>query len=526
MAEKVYFDKNGKFTTETAAYYYRVPMDNLGNYKSFYIGGNLYFEGKIISVNNEDENKNKYSGTCKWYFKNGKTKSLRTFTEEGKENGTSTYYYENGQLQKEVNFKEGLPLNNRFTEYDENGTSRRIFEEEFSNNSNDWDLYKSDKSFAQLLKGTLELTSFTNEGTSRYINLPIESDEYTIETELNLATLKDGDKAGLIYGFKDWQNFHYFFVTQSSFYVGSMYEGVSSINADGMFCSALNPQSKNTLKILTNGEKIIFSVNGEIQFSKEKSRLFGSNIGIAVSGKSVISAERLIVKEIDFKNTSGGGNTGNATSSDIDIKASGTGLIFTTNGYLLTNHHVIDNANKILVEITSTGNTVVYTATVVTKDKDNDLAILKINDPNFKSPDKIRYSLKEGGIEVGSSVFTIGYPYALSGMGKEAKFTDGKISAKTGYNNSINSFQTSIPVQPGNSGGPVFTDKCQLAGLINASIQQTDNVSYAIKLNYVRNLIELLPETIPLPSDQSIAPLSLEEKIKILSQYVVLIKIK
>ena len=116
MVEKVYFDKNGKFTTETAAYYYRVPMDNLGNYKSFYIGGNLYFEGKIISVNNEDENKNKYSGTCKWYFKNGKTKSLRTFTEEGKENGTSTYYYENGQLQKEVNFKEGLPLNNRFTE--------------------------------------------------------------------------------------------------------------------------------------------------------------------------------------------------------------------------------------------------------------------------------------------------------------------------------------------------------------------------------------------------------------------------
>lgn len=125
---------------------------------------------------------------------------------------------------------------------------------------------------------------------------------------------------------------------------------------------------------------------------------------------------------------------------------------------------------------------------------DNDLAVIKINDEAFKTLDPLKYSFKEsGGVEVGSSVFTIGYPLALSGMGKEAKFTDGKISSKTGYNNAVNTYQTSIPVQPGNSGGPIFSDKGQLIGIVNAKIRDADNVSYGIKLNYIKNIIELLP---------------------------------
>jgi S1-C subfamily serine protease len=115
---------------------------------------------------------------------------------------------------------------------------------------------------------------------------------------------------------------------------------------------------------------------------------------------------------------------------------------------------------------------------------------------------------------------------ALAGMGKETKFTDGKISSKTGYNNSINSFQTSVPVQPGNSGGPLFDDKGKLIGVINAKIKEADNVSYAIKLNYIKNLIEILPETIDIPNDTSVSNLSLQEQVKLLSNYVVLIKIK
>jgi len=114
----------------------------------------------------------------------------------------------------------------------------------------------------------------------------------------------------------------------------------------------------------------------------------------------------------------------------------------------------------------------------------------------------------------------------LSGMGKEAKFTDGKISAKTGYNGSLNSFQSTIAIQPGNSGGPVFNDKGELIGVINAGIKSADNVAYAIKLNYIKNLIEAIGETTTLPNNTHILGLSIEEKIKVLSNYVTLIKIQ
>jgi S1-C subfamily serine protease len=111
-------------------------------------------------------------------------------------------------------------------------------------------------------------------------------------------------------------------------------------------------------------------------------------------------------------------------------------------------------------------------------------------------------------------------------MGKDSKFTDGKVSAKTGYDGAVNSFQSTIPVQPGNSGGPVFNEAGQLVGVINASIQNADNVSYAIKLNYIKNLIELLQDKVELPSDNSLIASPLEEKIKVLNNYVVLIKVK
>jgi S1-C subfamily serine protease len=188
---------------------------------------------------------------------------------------------------------------------------------------------------------------------------------------------------------------------------------------------------------------------------------------------------------------------------------------------------VVENSSKFIVEINSSKGKNSYSAELVMQDKDNDLAVIKIKGETFSGIPEIKYAFKENGqIDVGSTVFTIGFPHALSGMGKDAKFTDGKISAKTGFNGSMNTFQTTIPVQPGNSGGPVFNDKGQLIGVINATFREADNVSYAIKLNYINNIIELLPEKIDLPSNNSISNLNLEEKIKTLTNYVVLIKVK
>jgi S1-C subfamily serine protease len=73
---------------------------------------------------------------------------------------------------------------------------------------------------------------------------------------------------------------------------------------------------------------------------------------------------------------------------------------------------------------------------------------------------------------VGSNVFALGYPMALSLMGEEVKFTDGKISSKTGFQGDITTYQISVPIQPGNSGGPLFDYDGNIVGITNAGINK------------------------------------------------------
>jgi S1-C subfamily serine protease len=521
---KIYFDKAGKVSDESVAYYYRQKGDKPDAYISHYVNGEgLFFEGIIKNASDSDEGANVYNGTCTWYHKNGKKKSERTYNNDGIEHGTSIYYYESGKIWKEIEYIKGKLANNSYKEYDEDGQVSKIFEEDFNNNSNDWDLYTSDKNSASITNGNFTLTSFTKDGVSRYISLPSSSQEFALEAIVNISKLKNGEKAGLIFGFKDWQNYNFFLITTNSFYIGFVYEGVSSMKTEGMFSSDIKKDLDNNIKILSNGEKNVYSINGSIQFKTDRTRNFGSNIGFAVSGKSTFSIDKMIYKEIDFKSTGAIASS----NADRDVKSTGSGLMFSTSGYIITNNHVIDNSNKITIEMNYKGVVKSYNAVVAQKDIDNDIAVIKIKDETFVPIDPIRYAFKESGAaDVGASVFTIGYPFALSGMGKGAKFTDGKISSKTGYNGAINSYQTSIPVQPGNSGGPIFNDKGEFIGVINSKIMGADNVSYAIKLNYIKNLIELLPDSPLFPNDQSIGLSTTEEKVKVLSEYVVLIKIK
>lgn len=528
-APKSYFDKSGKTSTENMAYYYRQETDTAGYYRSYYVSNDrLYFKGKLKLADADDDNKSLFSGECFWYHKNGNLKQFRAFNEKNLEVGTSKYYYESGKLWKEIEYENGKIKDNTYSEYNEDGTKSRIFDEEFLNNYNDWDIYLSDKSIASINDGIFELVSLSPEGSARYINHPVESEDYTIEAQISVADLKDKDKIGIIYGFKDWQNYHYFVMSKKAIYIGTFYEGFKSIEVEGMFCKSIDPKKFNNIKILSNGEHDYFSINGEVQYKDKFNKLYGNNFGFIVSGKSKAKIEKLSIKEINASGVNSSKNTEKPVETDKDVKVTGSGIIFSSNGLILTNHHVISTFNKFTVDVNGPNGKVSYNAELVKEDRENDIAILKIKDENFTPLNSINYSFKESGSqEVGSSVFTIGYPYALSGMGKEAKFSDGKVSAKTGYNGSINSFQTTIPVQPGNSGGPVFNETGQFVGLINAKFADADNASYVIKLNYIKNLIELLNDPITLPNNgASLSDSSLEEKIKELTKYVVLVKVK
>jgi S1-C subfamily serine protease len=124
---------------------------------------------------------------------------------------------------------------------------------------------------------------------------------------------------------------------------------------------------------------------------------------------------------------------------------------------------------------------------------------------------------------VGTSVFTLGYPLAQA-LGKEVKFTDGKISSKTGYQGDFCCYQISVPVQPGNSGGPLFDEVGGLIGVINAKVTNAENVSYAIKSSYLLNLLDAASIEIKEVDSSKLATST--DKVKELSKFTVFIKVK
>ncbi|MFT6746882.1 MAG: S1-C subfamily serine protease/antitoxin component YwqK of YwqJK toxin-antitoxin module [Glaciecola sp.] len=519
QCQKVFFNRVGEATTSENSYYYRASKGGQ-QYSSFYSSNdNKFFKGGIQNANELTEKNNLYFGKCVWYYKNGNTKREVEYNNEGKESGSVTEYFENGKVSSEAQYKNGQVINNKYVVYDEEGNSSVLFKEEFKNNSNDWDLYSSDNGSATIEDNKLILESQSKLGASRFISFYSEAKAYSIELKLNVNKLKGGSKAGLIYGFKDWNNYNFYLISKNSFYIGSVYEGITTYQMEGMYSYDITTESSNRLKLLTENGKTVFSINGSIQYSGDEYSFKGSNLGAAVSGKNLVVVEHVIFKELNSSSNSA------LSEDDENFKASGSGFIINKNGYVLTNYHVIEDAKQVVVEISTAGDTKKYDAEVVQSDKINDLAIIKLTGYEEK---KIQYAFKSSGSEgMGAEIFTLGYPLALNGMGKSVKFVDGKISSKTGYKGAINSYQMSIPVQPGNSGGPVFNKKGEVIGVVNAKISGADNVSYAIKINYAKNLIDLLPDDASYPSDKnSIANVGLESKIKKLKSYVVLIKIK
>jgi S1-C subfamily serine protease len=108
-------------------------------------------------------------------------------------------------------------------------------------------------------------------------------------------------------------------------------------------------------------------------------------------------------------------------------------------------------------------------------------------------------------------------------MGMDIKLTNGIISSKTGYDGNIAQYQISAPVQPGNSGGPLFDKNGNIIGIVQAKHTQAENAGYAIKASYIRNLIELLPIEIKLPQTSQLKGKSIPMQVELASKYVCLI---
>lgn len=167
-------------------------------------------------------------------------------------------------------------------------------------------------------------------------------------------------------------------------------------------------------------------------------------------------------------------------SSENSIPKSGTGFALSSDGYIITNNHIVENAKKITITGIQGSFDLQYNAKIKVTDPKNDIAILKIEDNSFTTLGVPQYSFNMGTVEVGNSVYVLGYPLRAT-MGDEIKLTSGLISSKSGYEGDVTSYQISAPVQPGNSGGPVFDIDGNIIGIVNSKYVGAENVTYAIK---------------------------------------------
>ena len=195
----------------------------------------------------------------------------------------------------------------------------------------------------------------------------------------------------------------------------------------------------------------------------------------------------------------------------------GTGFAL-RNNYIVTNYHVIDGAKSISILGINGNFSKGYNADVIATDKNIDLAILKVNGITISSS-SIPYSVKTTNAEVGEEVFVLGYPMT-STMGEEIKLTTGVVSSRSGFQGDVSLYQTTAPIQPGNSGGPLFDSKGNIIGIVSAKHTGAENVGYAIKASYLRNLMESALSTNILPQNNRIAGQNLSGKVKSAKNYV------
>lgn len=194
-----------------------------------------------------------------------------------------------------------------------------------------------------------------------------------------------------------------------------------------------------------------------------------------------------------------------------------TGFLIDVNGFIVTNAHVINNAKTLVVENTKGEQ---YYANAVYVNKTNDLAILKIIDTSFKKFAALPYSIRKGSGDLGEQIFTLGYPR------EEVVYGEGYLSAKSGYSGDTSSYQISISVNPGNSGGPVISKSGEVIGIISSKETNADGVVFAIKSRNIYKAIEEinLNDTVKLPSTTTLKGIDRVQQVKKMEDCVFMVK--
>ncbi len=202
-------------------------------------------------------------------------------------------------------------------------------------------------------------------------------------------------------------------------------------------------------------------------------------------------------------------------------KFSGTGFALTADGYLVTSYHVIQGADSLLIEGHGRPR---YHAETVYADVAHDLAILRIKDARFAGFGRLPYTFKTGEADLGERVYTLGYPR------EDVVYGEGTLSARSGFEGDTAFYQVSIPVNPGNSGGPLLDERGNLIGVVSGRQNDVQSAAFATKSSYLLRLVDSLDAARPsnsykLPRYNQLVGSTRPQQVKKLQDYVFVVKV-
>nr|WP_294893900.1 serine protease [uncultured Pedobacter sp.] len=203
------------------------------------------------------------------------------------------------------------------------------------------------------------------------------------------------------------------------------------------------------------------------------------------------------------------------------IQYSGTGFALSSNGYLVTNYHVIKDADSVYVQNNKGESFKVETVYI---DPEFDIAVLQIKDAGFKNLPTVPYTFKKTNSDLGEDVYTIGYPKDDVVYGK------GYLSSSTGFGGDSIAYQISIPVNPGNSGGPLMDSKGNVIGIVSGKQTQADGAAFAVKSDFLMRAVNNIPQDslkqkLTINKKNTLAGLNRTQQIKKMEDYIFMVKV-